>query len=194
MTWASVEKEVFAGLKLKNHSADMCSASRRGPNSSSGLSLLNLLFTSGPCFQLQITSINSSLRPLLKSISISMCLPKLEELFLLSLSLNFWLGWSHTHLVEQRLSASLWLRSLCLQGRLGDQGSLSQRDTKLFSSWCVPLCAETFRYQLVLLTGILLVTAGSRRLLVSLLNFLYVCFFLSMYEIIVLSFPFSNTN
>lgn len=48
---------------------------------------------------------------------------------------------------------------------------------KAFLSVVCPLHAEPSIYQLVLLTGILLVMAGSRRLLVSLLNFLYMFFF-----------------
>lgn len=62
-------------------------------------------------------------------------------------------------------------------GEPREQSSLSQRDTKLSSLWFVLIHVETLIYQLSLLTGRLLVTAGSRRLLVSLLNFLYMFFF-----------------
>ena len=145
-------------------------------------------------FQPHFASIYPSLGSLLISISFIIWLPKGQETFPLSLSLNSRLRWSNTHLLHQLPSASLWVLSLCLKRGAGEQSSLSYGDTTLSSLWFVPLGVGTFIYQLVALTGILLLTAGSRRLLVSLLNFLYMFFFLSMYKIIVLSFPFSYTN
>ena len=82
-----------------------------------------------------------------------------------------------TRLLYQLPSASQWVLSFCPKRGAGEQSALSCGDTTLSSLWFVPLGVGTFIYQLVTLTGILLLTAGSRRLLVSLLNFLYMFFF-----------------
>lgn len=49
------------------------------PNSSSRLSVLNLPFTSGPCFQPQLASVYPSLRSLLRSISFKYVVAKIER-------------------------------------------------------------------------------------------------------------------
>lgn len=62
-----------------------------GFNSSSRASVPDDLFTSGPCFYFHFSSVYPSHRPLLRSISVRMWLPKWKETSTLFLSLNFWL-------------------------------------------------------------------------------------------------------
>ena len=123
-------------------------------------------------FQPHFASTYPSFGSLLISISFIIWLPKWEETFPPLLITEF-----PTRSLHQWPSASQWALSFCLKRGAGEQSALSWGDTALSSLWSVPLGAGTFIYQPVTLTCILLLTAGSRRLLVSLLNFLYMFFF-----------------